>query len=107
MYWAVLAATMLTPPPGAEQVVEAARADAVKRFGVAAELAVIERVTWRDGSLGCPRKGMQYTQALVPGWRIELAAGERRFAYHASERGPRVVFCPPGRAQAPLPDART
>lgn len=103
MYWALLAAAMVTPPPEAQSLVAAARADAAKRFGVEAELAQVERVTWRDGSLGCPRKGMEYTQALVPGWRIRLVAGERTFDYHASERGQRVTFCPAGRAVDPLP----
>jgi hypothetical protein len=49
---------------------------------------------------------MQYTQALVPGWRIVLAAGSRSFEYHASEGG-RVVHCPPARATPPLPDSKS
>ena len=107
MYWAVVLAAMVTPPPEAAALVEAARADAAKRFGVEARLAGIERVTWRDASLGCPRKDMQYTQALVPGWRMKLVAGGRTFDYHASARGQRVTYCPPGRATDALPDART
>ena len=106
MFWSLVAAAMLTPPAEAATAIAAAKADAGKRFGVAAELARIERVTWRDGSLGCPRKDMGYTQALVPGWRMTLVAGERHFDYHASERGT-IVYCPPGRAQQPLPDSKT
>ena len=34
-------------------------------------------VTWSDGSAGCPEPGMMYTQALVPGYRIVLQAGDR------------------------------
>jgi len=102
----LLAATLVIPPPEAAPAVAAAKADASKRFGVATELARIERVTWRDGSLGCPRKDMASTQALVPGWRMTLVAGKRRLDYHASESGT-VVYCPPGRSEQPLPDSKT
>ena len=59
-------------------------------------------VVWRDGSLGCPQPGMMYTQALVPGYRIILSAGEETFDYHASERGS-FVLCEGGMAEEPLP----
>ena len=101
-----LLAMALAIPPGASPVAEAAIADASTRFGVQATVVAVERVTWRDGSLGCPQPDMAYTQGLVPGWRLTLAAGERSFDYHASERG-RVVYCPPGRAKKPLPDSKT
>jgi hypothetical protein len=47
----------------------------------------VEPVTWRDGSLGCPEPGMFYTQALVPGFRVILAVGERRFDYRIGRGG--------------------
>jgi hypothetical protein len=50
------------------------------------------RVTWRDGSIGCPRKGMMYTQALVEGTRIVLEADGRRYEYHAA-KGQDAFFC--------------
>lgn len=102
----LLMAAALAIPPEASASAQAAVADAATRFGVQAQVVAVERVTWRDGSLGCPQPDMAYTQALVPGWRLTLAAGEKRFDYHASERG-RVVHCPPGRAQPPLPDAKS
>jgi len=61
--------------------------DLARRLGLpAAEVVLVResRVTWSDGSLGCPRKGMMYTQALVPGMQIVLEAGGRRYAYHAA-----------------------
>ncbi|MEJ6020629.1 hypothetical protein [Ramlibacter sp. PS4R-6] len=106
MLEAIVLALSIVVPPEAETVVNAAIADVSRRFAMKARVVSVERVTWRDGSLGCPQPGMNYTQALVPGWRIELAVGSRSFLYHASERG-RVVNCPPGRAKKPLPDSRT
>ncbi len=85
----------------------AARADAARRTGVAAEsLALVsaESVTWSDGSLGCPQPGMAYTQALVPGYRVRLRGPAGEMDYHASTRGA-LVLCPAGRAVEPLPGA--
>ena len=61
-----------------------------------------EAVTRPAGSLGCPQPGMMYTQALVPGYRIVLQAGEQILNYHAMSRG-RPVFCQAGRVTAPVP----
>lgn len=92
-------------PSPHESLVEAARADAARRSGLPAremKVVALESVTWRDGSLGCPRPGMGYTQALVPGYRIRLQVGREVWDYHASERGG-IALCPPGQAQDPVP----
>ena len=47
------------------------------RRGVAndqVELISAESVTFNDGSLGCPEPGKMYTQALVPGMRVQVRA---------------------------------
>ena len=49
-----------------------------------------KRVTWRDGSLGCPKEGMMYTQALVPGMLIVLRVDGSEYEYHSG--GGRVPF---------------
>jgi hypothetical protein len=88
-----------------QSVTEAVLADASKRTGVeVAKLEIVESVavTWPDGSLGCPEPGMNYTMALVPGYRIRIKAAERVLNYHASARG-YWVFCPVGRAVDPVP----
>ena len=67
-----------------------ARADLAVRLAVAPErieLLLSARVTWRDGSLGCPRPDRLYTQALVPGMLIELRAAGATYRYHAREHG--------------------
>ncbi len=70
--------------------IEAAIADAAERFGAdPAAIAVARslRVTWSDGSLGCPQAGMMYTQALVEGYLITLEVDGRRHDYHGAMGG--------------------
>lgn len=92
----------LVLPP--ESLLSQALADASRRTGVPVEaLTVVESSsrTWRDGSLGCPEPGMSYTQALVPGWRLIIRAGEELLDYRTGARGTAFMFCPPGRAEDP------
>jgi hypothetical protein len=87
-----------------ESLLSAALADASRRTGVPVDaLTVVESSsrTWRDGSLGCPEPGMNYTQALVPGWRLVIRAGEDLLDYRIGERGTAFMFCPPDRARDP------
>ncbi len=51
------------------------------------EVEVVERVTWRDGSLGCPIEGRSYTQALVAGYRIALVLDSTIHWYHGRTGG--------------------
>jgi hypothetical protein len=90
-------------------MIEAALDDAANRSTTArADIKVIseEAVIWPDGSLGCPKPGMLYTQALVAGYRIVLQAGELVLNYHAAARG-KPVFCPASRVTAPVPTPGT
>jgi hypothetical protein len=89
--------------PGAP--VQAALDDAARVTGQAAariKVTLVERVTWRDGALGCPEPDLLYPQMLMPGYRIRLEAGGKALDYHADQRGT-VLLCPPERAQASLP----
>jgi hypothetical protein len=99
-----------TLPADAQGWMPALLDDAARRSGVtAAQLQVraMQAVTWSDGSMGCPIPGRMYTQALVPGWRIEIAAAgavagaAAVLHYHASRRGA-WLWCPAERAQAPI-----
>ena len=80
--------------------------DAAERSGVPKDDLVpvrAEQALWNDGSLGCPRPGDSYTQALVPGYWVILRAGEQILDYHAAETG-YFVFCEnafPGSGQNP------
>jgi hypothetical protein len=87
-----------------ELVTQKALADASRRSGLAlSALTVVsaERVTWPDGSMGCPAPDMAYTMALVAGYRIRIQAGKELMHYHG---GAEPRFCPPDRVQAPLPN---
>ena len=95
----------LSSDPGLRTAVQAALADAARRSGLPVDaLSVIsaERVTWGDGSLGCPQAGAAYTMALVPGHRVRLRAQAQTLDYHADTRG-QLILCPAGRSIDPVP----
>lgn len=79
-----------TDPPGHEHDddrVPEAITDAAQRADVAdddVEVVHLNRVTWRDGSIGCPEAGMAYTQALVEGYHLLLEAEGTQLNYHAA-----------------------
>jgi hypothetical protein len=109
-------AASVTPLPGSafktqltlDGAVQAARADAAQRSGLAPdafELISAGSVTWADGSLGCAQPGVMYTQALVPGYRVRLRGPAGELDYHGSRRS--LTLCPSGRAADPLPDGST
>ena len=81
-------------------------ADAARRAGTSAANVTVQSaqaLNWPDGSLGCPQAGVMYTQAIVPGYRVLVVAGERRFDYripHGISRGiPRGDGLPEGELQ--------
>jgi hypothetical protein len=91
-------------PAGMQPVVDAAKRDASSRLNIdpgAVEVVSAEQVTWSDGSLGCAAPGMQYTQALVPGYRVMLRAAGQVWDYHAAANG-NPALCPPERAIEPI-----
>ena len=74
------------------------------KLGVAADDVTVvssEPVTWRDGSIGCPKKGMGYTQMLVSGHLVLLEVDGTTYRYHAGSNG--APFLCEGEAQDPLP----
>ena len=77
------------PPAVIRTAVDAVQAVAA-RFGIAAdavEIVVDEEVTWSDGSLGCPQPGTAYTQALVSGRRVIVAAAGNQYHFHGGSDG--------------------
>lgn len=50
------------------------------------QMISMQRVTWNNGSLGCPMPGKCYTQALVPGYLIWLQQDDLIFEVHTDLR---------------------
>lgn len=89
--------TKAKPDPLTE-VIEAAKALAVQVQGAdesSIEVSAAERVTWSDGSLGCPEEGMVYTQALVDGYWIVLSTSVGSLDYRSDLSG-RLRLCRDG-----------
>ncbi|MGQ9876807.1 MAG: hypothetical protein ACUVSL_16325 [Chloroflexus sp.] len=100
----------LTPPydPNLASLIDQAKQDLAQRLGVdvsAVEVAQVAAVTWPDGSLGCPRPGMAYTQELIDGVFVQLRVGDQLYNYHGDGRQPLFLcdaqFGP--QSQRPLP----
>lgn len=78
-------------------------ADAAAHAGVdPSALTVLQSsaVTWSDGSLGCPRPGVMYTQSLVEGFRVILEANGVPLDYHGANET--FVLCPAKLAKPPV-----
>lgn len=91
------------PQMSMDQQIKGAIEDLAARTGVAADAITVREagaVQWRSGALGCPKPGMNYTQALVPGVRLLLEAKGEVYYYHG-RNGRKLFYCPAGRAQAP------
>jgi hypothetical protein len=85
-------------PPGADNdnpLVRQAKEDLAARLDVPIsqiKLVLIQDVTWRDGSLGCPQPGIFYTQALVNGILMQLEHDGIMYQYH-SDGGGKPFLC--------------
>ena len=81
-------------PEVSQQTTEAVQ-DLSGRLGIpSGEVQAVseKRVTWRDGSLGCPKEGMMYTQALIEGTLIVLRVEGRDYQYHSGQ-GRAPFYC--------------
>ena len=84
-----------TPDPNSHPVIQIAVADLAKRLQIGTEkirISSMEATIWPDGSLGCPKQGMMYTQVLTPGFKLTLEADGKSYPYHTDENET-VVFC--------------
>lgn len=93
-------------PSGTPATLSAPRLAAIqadlRTRGVAPEAVQVisaENVTFNDGSLGCPKPGVQYTQALVDGMRVVVAVGGRTYDYRFGT-GDTPVLCEPAAPRA-------
>lgn len=73
-----------------EEALARVKADLASRLGVTKdEISLVNAVavTWNDTSLGCPEKGMMYTQVLTPGYRIILEVDGTQYDYRTDDLG--------------------
>jgi hypothetical protein len=91
---AIAPSPQAAPDPGGGEVpadiVAKMRADLAQQIGgraAAARVVRAEAVTWADGGLGCAEPGQLYTQATVPGYRVDFEAAGGTYTYHASANG--------------------
>jgi hypothetical protein len=73
-----------------EDLIEQILSDLEKRTGAGRQTIQVIRsevVIWNDGSLGCPKPGELYTQALVNGYHVVLKLGDQDYDYRATQTG--------------------
>jgi hypothetical protein len=72
------------------EIVDPIVADAAARLSVdpaAVSIVSAQAETFSDGSLGCPEMGVMYTQALVDGYHVVVAANGTQLDYRGSVPG--------------------
>lgn len=89
-----------TPAPitgeAPQDVLDKVLADLEQRLGhkpSQVEILRSEFVTWNDGSLGCPKPGVYYTQATVDGYWIVLKADGKTYDYRVANSQSTPVLC--------------
>ena len=81
-----VSSTIEVPRP----ILDAILADLAKRTGSARETLDVlrsEETVFPDGSLGCPKPGLAYTQALVEGYRVVIRHAGKDYDYRAARSG--------------------
>ncbi|MBI2330384.1 hypothetical protein HYU94_03260 [Candidatus Daviesbacteria bacterium] len=74
-----------------------ARDNLAQQFKVSPiEIVVVlfEEIEWNDGSLGCSKAGMFYTQAIVPGYKAIFEFKQKQYEYH-TDKNAQFVVCQP------------
>jgi hypothetical protein len=81
-----------------KQEAETLATDALTReLGASVERIQVRRATpvdWPDASLGCPKPGEMYAQALTPGYLVLVQADEQVYSVHVGNG--RAVVCGTG-----------
>lgn len=86
-----------------DQQIKGAVKDLVARIGVsedAIKVREVRSVQWGSGAMGCPKPGMNYTQAIVPGVLVFLDVDDKIYRYQG-RTGRSLFYCPNDQAQAP------
>lgn len=73
-----------------EPAAAAARSDLAAKLGISAQSIIImevENQTWNNGCLGLPKAGEFCTEALVPGFKVEMEAQGESYTYRTNASG--------------------
>ncbi|MBV6623215.1 MAG: hypothetical protein KI793_09820 [Rivularia sp. (in: Bacteria)] len=86
-----------TPNPSLNQlppkVESAVLSDAVKRTSrplAALRITQAQKQNWSDSCLGLAEPGKFCAQVIVPGWKVIVTDGQRKWAYRTNESGQQV-----------------
>lgn len=85
-----------------QSLINKATQDLAQRLAVSTDqIKIVEasKVTWGDGSLGCPQKGMAYIEMLISGYLVVLEVDNKQYEYHSGKDG-NLSYC-----QSPTPPA--
>jgi glucose/arabinose dehydrogenase len=96
-----------TLSPEMQSVADEAATVLTKTLNVSPEdvtILEIQRVEWRDASLGCPKPGMMYAQVITPGYLVKAEVNGEEQMVHMNEKGHGVV-CPADQAKSPISPA--
>lgn len=83
------------PPLASSAPVNAAQQALARELSTQPEgirVVSVEQVDWPDGCLGIQKPGTMCTQAIVPGYRITLEAGDKEYEYRSDLSGRQVVL---------------
>jgi len=86
-----------------EEQIQGAKLDLASRLGIGLDAITVKEarsVQWGSGALGCPKPGMSYTQAIIPGVLVKLDTGGTLYRYHGRMNS-KLFFCPADRAREP------
>jgi len=75
-------------------LIEQGRIDLSQRLGMSVDdiaIKEVKAVEWKDASLGCPQRGVNYVQVVTPGYRIMLEANGQTYDYRTDGR--RIFLC--------------
>lgn len=77
-----------------DDVMDRIRRHLAERVGAGQDAITVvqaEATEWPNGAMGCPQPGMNYTQAIVPGYRIVLRYQDRDYDYRVARSGHFVI----------------
>jgi len=70
------------------------------------QLTGLEEQEWPNPGLGCPKRGVMYTQVVTPGFKLTFSDGTKTYTVHSDTTGDNQVLCEGGQPTALAPVAQ-